>query len=829
MLEIRLLGALEVRDGERVVEVRRRKQRALLAALALRAGDVVSPDRLVDDLWGERAPRTARHALENYVSDLRKTLGRDVIRTTASGYALDIAPRDQVDVGRFERLLSEAPGQAPAERSETYRAALSLVRGAPLEDLAFEPFAQTAVPRLHELELVAREELADAELELGRHAEVVVEVEPLVAANPYRERLRAQLMLALYRSGRQAEALAAYQEARRVLVEELGIDPGEELQELERAILRQDPSLRAPPRVRAQPSGGRATTTVAGRPARKTLAILVSELANVPTLADSLDPEPLRAVLDRYHAVCAAAIDDHGGVSRRLDGERVLAVFGFPATHEDDALRAVRAAVELREGVGALNDGLLSEHGVFLEARSAVTFGEVLVTPEGEELATGRPIVEARQLERQARAGQILIGESALPLLTETVTAEPLLASEADAPGASRLVELNPDVHGRVLRLDSPLVGRRRQLTALSGAFETAVANRALHLFTLLGTPGVGKSRLVREFTSSIESVATIRRGGCLAYGEPVTYWPLIDALNDTEDELTSADEPTAAFRSALERVALERPLVLVLDDLHWAEPALLDLVESIAESSRGAPALVLCVARPELLETRPTWGGGMPNASSMLLEPLNETECDRLIDNLLGESELPASVRDYLIRTADGNPLFVEELLAMLVDRDILTRKAGRWTTTSRPAVPVPATMQALIASRIDRLPEGERMVLELASVEGEQTFHRTTLVALAPPELTAEVDSHLTALIRKELVRPRPGEADVYAFRHELIREAAYSSMPMRTRAELHERLADLLEVAQPEPNVEALADYHRERARRYREKLGAAGPSD
>lgn len=251
MLHFQLLGPLEVRDGERVLPVRRRKLRAVLAVLALRAGEPVTPDRLVEDVWGETPPRTARHALENYVSELRRTLGHDAIRTEPAGYALSVAP-EQVDAMRLEQLLDN--DMATRDRADRLRSELAHVRGQPLEDLAFEPFAQTAVPRLLELELTAREELAGLEIELGHHADVVLALEALAREHPYREHLRALLMLALYQSGRQAEALAAYQDARSVLVEDLGIDPSEELQELERAILRQDPELRQPSRSESRPA-----------------------------------------------------------------------------------------------------------------------------------------------------------------------------------------------------------------------------------------------------------------------------------------------------------------------------------------------------------------------------------------------------------------------------------------------------------------------------------------------------------------------------------------------------------------------------------------------
>ena len=803
MLRFQLLGPLEVRDGEQALGVRRRKQRALLAILALRSGEAISPDRLVEDIWGDRPPKTARHALENYVSELRRTLGRDVIRTDPAGYVLAVEP-DQVDARRLERLLDRVE-ETSADRAGRLRAELSLIRGQPLEDLAFEPFAQAAVPRLLELELTAREELAGLELELGRHADVLVTLEALVAAHPYREHLRALLMLALYRSGRQADALAAYQDARRVLVEELGIDPGEELQEMERAILRQDATLRAPPRVTARLAAIRDALPI--RPTRKTVTVVVANIRNAAALATSLEPEMLRALLDRFADVVRSSAERHGGVARITMG-RALAVFGVPTTHEDDALRAVRAANEIREGVGVLNDGLLPEHGVFLEVSTALDTGEVLVT--AEELATGRPVSAAEELERATRSGQILLGESTRALVAGAVDAVP-------ERGSYRLVGLREGSSARELRLDSPLVGRRRQLAALSSAFEGAVTHNNLCLVTVLGVAGTGKSRLVGEFLETVGDVASVLRGQCLPYGEAITYGPLsaVAATSDAEETPT-----VSSVRDALEGLARTQPVVFVLEDLHWAEPALLDLVDDVAATSEGAPILVLCAARPELLEARGSWGRGNACSTTVVLDSLTEAESERLVDNLLGDSDLPDAVRDYVIETSEGIPLYVEELLALLVDREILERRDGRWTTTQVPVIPVPGTIHALVASRIDRLPEEERVALELASVEGK-VFSPSTLVLLSPDAPTGDVDALLAALVRKEFVRRQPSDDVLYAFRHQLIRDAAYESLPLPVRAELHERLAD--ELARQGGEGEKLADYHRDRVRRYREALG------
>jgi predicted ATPase len=405
-------------------------------------------------------------------------------------------------------------------------------------------------------------------------------------------------------------------------------------------------------------------------------------------------------------------------------------------------------------------------------------------------------------------------------MLHNAVVTEDVPSTEG-VPTASRLVELQPDSHGRVLRLDSPIVGRRRQLASLGAAFEDAVADRSLRLFTVLGDAGVGKSRLAREFAAGAADVARVLHGRCPPYGA-APFDPVLDALGETSTSRETDVDPTH-LRASLERLALEQPLVLVLDDLHWAEQALLDLLDDLVATSRDVPILLLCLARPELVEARPGWGGGKPNVSAVLLEPLNEAESERLVDNLLGESDLPDVLRDHVIRTAEGNPLFVEELLATLVDRNVLTRQSGRWTTTATAAVPVPGTIQALIASRIDLLPRDERATLELASIGGERVFARDDVAALAEG---LDVDACLSSLVRKELVRPVPGDPTRFSFRHDLVREAAYASLPMRARAELHDRLADRFHA---EPGSTVLAGNHRERAKGYRQRLAGLAETD
>jgi DNA-binding SARP family transcriptional activator len=789
VLEFRLLGPLEIRDGERVLPPLPPRQRALLVAMLLRAGQFVSKQRLIDDVWGEDAPATVTNSLENQIWRLRQKLGRDVLITRSPGYVLDVDP-EQVDALRLELLLSRARASSGEEKVATLRTALALFAGPPLADLGDEPVARVHAARLEELELIAREELIEAELEAGRDAELVPELERLVAEQPYRERPREQLMLALYRAGRQADALAAYQAARQTLTEELGTEPGERLQELQRSILRQDEALRAPAAARPPTA---AEPPAAARASRKAVTVLACSWEP----AGVADPEALRSVLDRRLSSVRAAVTKHGGAVEAGASDTITAVFGAPAALEDHALRALHAAFDLA-GAAA---------GIGIET------GEVLVDPATQPLAAGATVESARRLARDARADEVLLGPQAHWLVRDSVAVEP-------AGPAYRAVALTGDEERRGLRLDSPLVGRERERDALIAAFEQVGHSRTCHLLTVVGDAGVGKSRLVRELADGLASATTIR-GRCLAYGEPAPFRPLLEAVGDAAElpEGAPTEETFRAARRILETLAAERPLVAVFEDVHWAAPAFLDLLEHVAALSRNAPILMVCTARPELFETRPSWGSGRLDASSIALDPLGEGESLELLDNLLGEADLPDLVRTHIVRAADGNPLFVEELLAMLVDRDVLRREQGRWTTSELPSLAVPPTIRSLIAARVDRLPDEQRLVLELASIEGA-VFDTRWLEALLPEDRPVDVDAQLVQLIRRELVRPDPSAEQRFSFRHELVRDVVYASVPKQARAELHERLAALLGSGADAARV------HRIQARNLRSELGLAG---
>jgi class 3 adenylate cyclase/tetratricopeptide (TPR) repeat protein len=557
------------------------------------------------------------------------------------------------------------------------------------------------------------------------------------------------------------------------------------------------------------------TPPAASREQRKVVTVLFCDLVGSTALGEKTDPEALRAQLSTYFDDLSGIVERHGGTVEKFVGDAVMAVFGIPVAHEDDALRAVRAASEMRDAV--------VEHG--LEARIGVNTGEVVTGGKGGTLVTGDAVNVAARLEQAAASGEILMGSETLALVRDAVRVEavdPLtLKGKAKRVEAWRLVDVRSGADGLARHPDSPLVGRGRERERLWRDFEDAVSEPTCRLFTLLGPAGIGKSRLVADFLERAAGSADVLRGRCLHYGEGITYWPLVEMLIgagiDSDSVLGSSPEDTRlAFRRLLEARAEERPQVVVLDDLHWAEPVFLDLVEHVADFSRDAPIFLLCVARTELLELRPGWAGGKLNATSILLEPLDGGECEILIGNLLGDSRLDQAAQERIAVASGGNPLFVEEMLAMM-------RESG----DGDGEIVVPATIQALLQARLDRLGPEERVVVERGSVEG-QVFHRGAVAELSP-EVRPELEGHLATLVRKELIRPDrtafEGD-DAFRFRHLLIRDAAYEALPKAIRAELHEQFANWLA---PHDLVERdeILGYHLEQASLYRAELNPGDP--
>jgi class 3 adenylate cyclase len=558
------------------------------------------------------------------------------------------------------------------------------------------------------------------------------------------------------------------------------------------------------------------------RQVRKVVTALFCDVTGSTALGEELDPEVLRRVLNRYFEVIRGVVQRHGGTVEKFIGDAVMAVFGIPQVREDDALRAVRAAAEIQERL----PGLGAEVGVELRFRTGVNTGTVLMG-EGENLAVGDAVNVAARLEQAAEPGEVVIGEETLSLVRDAVVVQALdgleLKGKSEPVRAYRLVSVDPTAPGFARHLDVPLVGREDELRVLREAWERVVRESGCHLFTLLGAAGVGKTRLAEELLAELGDGGTILRGRCLPYGEGITFWPLVEALvplrertGEVLERLSSggAATPEELFwdvRRTLEALAAQRPVILHIDDLHWAEPTLLDLLDHVSDLSRGAPILLLCTARPELLEDRPAWAGGKLNATTLLLGPLEAAQSELLLDEL-GDS-LDPEARARVIAASEGNPLFLEEMVAL---------------ARERRRVEVPPTIQAVLAARLERLAVQERELLERGAIEGE-VFHRLAVRALAGEPLASEVELRLAGLVRKDLIRPHPPtlEGDeAFRFRHLLIRDATYDALPKAVRAELHERFVGWLEGAGEDLlEFDEIAGWHLEQAVRYQRELGRA----
>jgi class 3 adenylate cyclase/tetratricopeptide (TPR) repeat protein len=558
---------------------------------------------------------------------------------------------------------------------------------------------------------------------------------------------------------------------------------------------------------------------------RKTVTVLFCDLVGSTSIGDRSDPELLRETMVRYHSQLRTILERHGGTVEKFIGDAAMAVFGIPQVHEDDALRAVRAADEIRRGVRDLK----------LQVRIGVNTGEV-VAGEGGTLVTGDAVNVAARLEQAAPPGQVLVGESTERLVRDRVSleqVEPLvLKGKAEPVPAYRLLDVLREIPAFRRPLDAPFVGREAELETLRRMLARAAEGRSPQLVSIVGPPGIGKSRLAHELIQRSDTQILV--GRCLSYGQGITYWPLAEIVSqvgdvrpplgdDPEAELAatriaaalgnapataSSEEIAWGFRRLFESLASDDPLLVVVDDIHWAEPTLLDLIEYVATFARDARLVVLCIARPDLFELRPAWAAPKPNAAVVKLEPLAREETETLVDEL---RDVPDDTRKRIVEAAEGNPLFVEQFLAMQAE--------GR-----DGELEIPPTLQALLAARIDRLEPEQRMVIERASVEG-RTFHRGTVAELVPEQARPPVGSHLMTLVRKELIRPEqatlPGD-DAFRFAHILIRDAAYNSIPKRSRADLHERFANWLESRLGGDAPDEIIGYHLEQAHRYRTEL-------
>ena len=583
---------------------------------------------------------------------------------------------------------------------------------------------------------------------------------------------------------------------------------------------------------------------------RKTVTALFCDIDESVALGERVDPEALRIILARYFEEMSAVLERHGGTVEKYIGDAIVAIFGVPKAHEDDALRAVRAAVEMRVRLAQLNAELARDRDVTLELQIGIDTGEVVVGGDGTRtLATGEAMNVAARLQQAAGPGEILIGRSTYALVRDAVRAGPLeifaVKGKRVEVGRRRVHDVTPEALGVARRLDAPLIGRREELRVLVEAFDRAEERRRVELVTVLGLAGIGKSRLAQELIDSVSDRAVSFSGRCLAYGEGITLWPLTQivpnalrlaertgALDDDPDaslirgRLAELATPAAAIgneetfwavRKLFEAIARSTPLVVVFEDIHWAEPKFIDLIEYLAGWTRDVPIVLLCVARPDLVEKHPSWTARRDGSTLVVLEPLSDADAEALINDLAQDLGLGKEERQRIAEAAEGNPLFLEQMVAMTAD------------DPGNGAREVPPTIQALLAERLDRLSVGARQVLERAAVIGKQ-FVPHAVIDLSPESQRADVTRLLMDLVRRDFIQPDispSAEEDGFRFRHGLIRDAAYAGTAREERVDLHGRFAQWIEAKRGDrlSEVEEIVGYHYEQAYLNLRQLGWA----
>ena len=612
-----------------------------------------------------------------------------------------------------------------------------------------------------------------------------------------------------------------------------------------------------------------AAATLPAHELRKTVTIVFCDLKGSTALGETLDPEALHDVKERYFRAMAAEITRHGGVIEKYIGDAIMAVFGLPRAHEDDALRALRAVAGMQKVLASVNADLAARYGITLSNRTGVNTGEVVANDDptaNQKLATGDAVNVAARLEQAAPADQILLGETTYRLVRHAVEVEPVepleLKGKAQRVPAYRLVSVDR-TDGGAQRIDTPIVGRDDELATLTRLYHEVTDGLAVRMVTVIGEAGSGKSRLVREVIERVAAGARVLRGRCLAYGDGITFWPLrgmageaagirddaspaaaqaqLLALTGDQgvaDRLASAiglspasfplHEVNWAARRLLEILAADRPVVALIEDIHWAEPALLDLIEGIVAASAGAPILLLATARHDLLEEHPNWGEGA-SATRLMLHPLTEEASAQIVANLLGDAGLPGDVVARIVGASEGNPLFAEQMLSMLIDSGALRQEGGRWVRADTlTEIVVPPTIHALLEARLDRLGRAERAAAEPAAVIGLE-FAEPAVMSLAPEAVRPAITEHLASLTRKQFIRvSRAVEAEpLYRFQHQLVRDTIYTGLLKRARASLHiefVRWADRKNADRDRAlEFEAILGYHLEQAHKYMRELG------
>jgi class 3 adenylate cyclase/tetratricopeptide (TPR) repeat protein len=612
------------------------------------------------------------------------------------------------------------------------------------------------------------------------------------------------------------------------------------------------------------PLAGEAPPKLQAHEVRKTVTVVFCDLKGSTALSERLDPEVLHEVKDRYFKAMAAEIARHGGRVEKYIGDAIMAVFGLPQAHEDDALRAVRACLGMRAALGVVNASLGERYGATLANRTGVNTGSVvanIVPGADQQLATGDAVNVAARLEQAAPDDQTYIGESTYHLVRDAVTVErvePLeLKGKSARVPAYRLISAS-GIEGIARRVDTPLVGRDAELAALQRAFGEAADQRAARMVTVIGDAGAGKSRLLVELIARVGPGANVVRGRCLPYGDGITFWPLVTMLREAAaipaddspeaarakvlglvgepeiaDRLAAATGLSAAIypvlelqwaaRRLLEILAADAPLVAVIDDIHWAEPTFLEWLEHVLDASTGAPILLLATARHDLLEEHPEWGE-RAGSERVVLAPLSDAASSQVIANLTGSAGLAPEIGDKVVRAAEGNPLYVEQMLSMLIDGGALRAQAD-----AGGEIAMPPSIHALLEARLDKLRPSEREAVEPASVIGLE-FALPAVQALSAEPSRSSVNTHLESLMHKKMIhRAASTNADtVYRFHHHLIRETVYNGLLKRARATLHQNFVRWADQVNGESGraleFQEILGYHLEQSYQYLSELGA-----
>ena len=878
MIEFRILGPLEVVNEARVLPLGGLKQRGVLGLLLLERNRVVPRDRLVDALWGESPPASAANSVQVYVSKLRRLLNEDessesALVTAPPGYLLRVAP-GLLDADEFERLLDDGKAalraESFAEAEMILARALALWRGPALADLASEPFAQSEIARLDRLRLETLEARFEAMLAVGREIEVVSELQALVALHPLDERLRAQLMVALYRSGRHADALETYRTFRQLLDDELGLEPNPELRRLEQAILRQDDSLGPVARLApsatipgtSEPPPPPAPTTPARQieDERRPVTVLFADIVGSTALGEKLEPDEAKVLVGECVTMMSRAVDEYGGTVQAYQGDGICAYFGVPAAHEDDPERAARTALRILEVVSGYARDIEAAWGISgFAVRVGVNSGPAAVglvgSADPQAVALGDATNVAARLQAAAEPGTILVGHVTARRLQhrfELGSPEEVSVKGREEPvRASRLLRAK---EREPRAATTPVVGRERELDVLQRVRGDLASGRG-RVVLLTGAPGIGKTRLLTELAVESASSVTWLEGRCHSYGG-LPGWPFVEILlgwlgaeigepeiairtkaraslgalfGDDADAVLGPlagllrlrlegppggeEDVDQAFVRLLERLAASTPVIVAVEDTQWADAPTRRLGEHVLELTDRAPIGLVLTEEPipgshgAALRSHALASFGH-RTSELALGPLSDDAAEQVLSGIVGEG-IDAATRIGLIREAEGNPLYLEELARALLE-GALEPRGRTWTVTIGSLELLPPSLENLLVARIDRQANEPRRLAQIAAAIG-RTFPVTVLEAVAGES----VREPLTSLLRAEIVREVARYPELECtFTHGLLREAALSTLTSTRKRALYAEIASAFEsiyAESLEEHLERLAHYH------------------